>query len=229
MTKETLNQIGYIFNPNSNSIEEISYRDYLRDFGADETTSPRGVEPRIHVREGEECWELWSWGVNGNNPYKIGGYDTEEEAESEMYEHFEFYAREHNWNAPIFYYTKEDAMQQWADLSGKSYGVIERYLRIKEAADVRYAVIKKDLEEKERVFREKQNAAIEAEAGLLTPDTQFIEELKAIYANPKQYSGSEKSNALSASFVAFLNRCGHVKVQSDFWKVFRIASKKATA
>jgi hypothetical protein len=146
-----------------------------------------------------------------------------------MYEYFEWYIREKNWDAPTFYSTKEELMQQWADLSGKSCEVIERYVRIKEAAEAKAAAIKKELEVKEREFRTKQNAAIEAEASLLNPDSQLIEELKAIYANPKQYSGNEKSAALSTSFVSFLNRCGHVKVQSDFWKVFRIVSKKATA
>jgi hypothetical protein len=51
MTTETLNQTGFIFVSYSNSIEELTYRDYLRQYGADETTSPNGVAPRIHVRE----------------------------------------------------------------------------------------------------------------------------------------------------------------------------------
>ena len=76
-------------------IEEGSLYDFVME-SVDETTSPRGVEPRIHIRhrkeeiiieegylDGEiipEAWEIWSWGVQGSNPHKLEECETEEKA-----------------------------------------------------------------------------------------------------------------------------------------------------
>jgi len=164
-----LKQNGFVLNYNCD-IAEIPYREYLDDFGSDETTSPRGVEPRLHIREVEGAiyqneetkdfinedeyndleedeqgdynyygettvsYELWSWGVNGNHPHKIESYDTEEEAETALYEHFEWYISEKNWNAPTFFLTREELIENLAEAKEKSYEVIERYFRIKNAA-----------------------------------------------------------------------------------------------
>jgi hypothetical protein len=51
MTPEQLNQPGFIFLASELSIEPIIYRDYLREYGQDLTTSPHGVADRIHTRE----------------------------------------------------------------------------------------------------------------------------------------------------------------------------------
>lgn len=36
---------------NDNEIEEMTWGEYLSEYFSDETTSPRGVEPRLHIRE----------------------------------------------------------------------------------------------------------------------------------------------------------------------------------
>ena len=80
-------------------IEAISYGDLVRQY-ADETTSPRGVEPRYFVEynpnpEPEEgSWELWTWGVGGNHPRLINSYTSEEEANLELLEMFENHMHE---------------------------------------------------------------------------------------------------------------------------------------
>lgn len=42
----------------------------------DETTTPRGVAARMHVRGAE----LWTWGYAGNFPKMVEAFETEEEA-----------------------------------------------------------------------------------------------------------------------------------------------------
>jgi hypothetical protein len=39
-----------IFITNGSRIEEMTYGEYCREYGGDETTSPRGIVPRMHVR-----------------------------------------------------------------------------------------------------------------------------------------------------------------------------------
>jgi hypothetical protein len=50
----------------------------------DITTTPRGVAPRLHLRDNE----LWSWGVQGNSPYKIREFETEEQAQEALEDRF---------------------------------------------------------------------------------------------------------------------------------------------
>lgn len=57
-----LSKVGYILN-HKNEIESITYKEYLQEYGSDETTTPRGVAPRLYV-DGNT---IMSWGVRGNN------------------------------------------------------------------------------------------------------------------------------------------------------------------
>ncbi len=96
----------------SPSIESYDLRitnDNLYDFimqSAEETTSPRGVENKLHIREKEQecsCWDeekdtydvkckkcykgtelvyqVWDWGFRGQYPKLIDTFDTESEAD----------------------------------------------------------------------------------------------------------------------------------------------------
>lgn len=58
----------------------------IRDCGGyiDETTTPQGVGPRLHVRGAE----LWTWGPQGNFPHLVRSYDTEAEAQEALEESF---------------------------------------------------------------------------------------------------------------------------------------------
>lgn len=50
------------------TIREMSYGDLVREY-ADETTSPRGVGPRFHIRNERE---LWTWGRTVISPGSFG-------------------------------------------------------------------------------------------------------------------------------------------------------------
>lgn len=70
----------FIFN-SKREIEKTNLYDFVMSF-ADKTTSPRGVEPRLHIRQNEDdnTFEVWNWGVRGQNLREIGSGLTEEEA-----------------------------------------------------------------------------------------------------------------------------------------------------
>ena len=75
-----LDQVVYIIE--DGEIVESRIRDI--DGYIDETTTPKGIAPRYHVRGRE----LWTWGVGGNSPRLIREYDTEEEAQEALDETF---------------------------------------------------------------------------------------------------------------------------------------------
>lgn len=77
-----LSQVVYIIE--EGRIVESAIRD-LSGY-IDETTTPRGIAPRLHVRSAE----LWTWGHQGNNPHMIRAYDTEAEAQEALEDSFAF-------------------------------------------------------------------------------------------------------------------------------------------
>lgn len=84
--QEALNQTVFHFN-NENEIEETTLYAHIME-SEDQTTTPRGVGPRIHIRENEEdgTYEIWTWGVNGNNSKFIETFDTRKDAEQDLKE-----------------------------------------------------------------------------------------------------------------------------------------------
>lgn len=148
-------------------IEAMTYDRYLGDHGADETTSPRGVAPRIHVREvevekvigededGDDVtemvteWQLWTWGVMGNNPRYLESFETEEEAEVSVLEHFE-YNLEKNWDAPTAYDSYEEAHAVRIERGAEAEGVSEEvFLSIEKK--------RKKVEEKRKEIQEDEH------------------------------------------------------------------------
>lgn len=116
---------GYIFN-HKGEIEQIKYRDYLREFGGDETTTPRGVAPRLYV-DGNT---IFTWGVNGNNHAIYRIFDNKREATKNLYEIWEGYIENYNWDAPRFFGTKKELFEDLSELTFKDVKVIKRYFSI---------------------------------------------------------------------------------------------------
>lgn len=61
-------------------------RNELIERFAETTTSPRGVEAKIHVRDNE----LWTWGHQGSFPKLISTHETEDEALDAQWDTFEY-------------------------------------------------------------------------------------------------------------------------------------------
>ena len=145
-----------VFAFDNGKIETMTYGEWCKEYGSDETTSPRGVAPRLHIREKENevyfldgkefsskddleeyiddkytddnynplpntpdiddiepeikiTYQIWTWGVGGNHPKYTGTeFNTIEEAEEDLMEHFEFNAHKSDQSSSIFD-TEEEA------------------------------------------------------------------------------------------------------------------------
>lgn len=118
---------GYIIN-HKGEIENIKYRDYLREFGSDETTTPMGVAPRLYV-DGKN---IYTWGVRGNNHKLFKMCKNNKEAKDILYGIFE--DNVYSWgDAPRFFRTKKELFEDLSDLYDKDVKVIKRYFSIRSA------------------------------------------------------------------------------------------------
>lgn len=99
ISKEEAKRIN-IYVVDDTDIVETKLYDFVM-LSVDETTSPVGVMPRIHVRhENFSCsyglrnrvnnnegnYEVWTWGVKGNNPSFIEEFETREEADNYIFQ-----------------------------------------------------------------------------------------------------------------------------------------------
>ena len=122
-----------VFIIKAGEIEEIDYIDYLWTYCSDQTTSPNGVEPRMHLRCsdcgrhenfyrekskcdncGSEFCEVWSWGTGGNNPYCISRGISWKEGCQTIMDAMESYAAEDDQHS--FYSTREEAEERLAEM-----------------------------------------------------------------------------------------------------------------
>jgi len=225
MTQKELNTAGFIVN--ERSIESITYREYLNEYGQDLCTSPRGVCDRMHIREveGEDGieYQVWTWGVNGNNPrYEGTSFDNEEDAELYYYERSEWYVSEKNWNAPRFHSSYDDAIEDMAAGLERSEDVIRRYIALsvitaRKAAEHRAIITKENDERKAKLAIE-----VPKEAHSLVIDEEF----KAAVRWADAATGNEKSQRMASAMKGLLARNGKEKIESDFWQVARILKAK---
>lgn len=237
MTNEQLQTTGYIVVAGEKKIESITYREYINEYGKDETTTPRGIGDRLHTREVEVLsneyevdnedaepeyttqWQMWSWGAGGNHPSHCGpDFDTEEEAELYYYERSKWYVQEKNWNAPIFWNSKEEAIEDLANITGKSIEVMERYINWSEKATAKAKIAEKERQVAWELQKNKLKEAVQAEAALITVDTEFQKDIDIAMT----LNGMAKNDFCAKAMTDFLKRNNIEKINSDFWQVFRI-------
>lgn len=217
MTTQQLNETGYIVV--DNEVLLTTYRDYLDEYGTDKTTSPRGVESRLHIREKEDnegnvTYELWTWGVGGNNPRFLESFENEEDVVSGIYDARENYVNEKNWDAPIFWDTEKRAIEDLAEKLEKPIEIVTRYLSIKAIRD------RKAIEHRAAITRQREARkawlAVEVpkEAATFTIDNEFREAVK--------------SASMASAMKGLLERNGKEKIETDFWQVARILKSKVS-
>ena len=134
-------QKGYILV--EGEIQNTTYLGYLRDYGADETTTGRGVAPRLYV-DGKT---VMTWGVRGNNHRVYSYCKNKTEAKELLYSIWESNVLD-NWDAPRFFTTKKDLFVDIADGQNREVKVIKRYFKIKDAQYKAFLITKE--EEKQR-------------------------------------------------------------------------------
>lgn len=105
----------FIFNSKT-EIEKTNLYDFVMSF-ADETTSPRGVEPRLHIRQNEDdnTFEVWTWGVRGQNLREIGSGLTEEEAIDWIYSSIYCTDFQNSSESTIYFESEEEAKNYLAE------------------------------------------------------------------------------------------------------------------
>ena len=137
---ETLNfkpsKKGYILN-HKGEIEKIKYSEYLREFGSDETTTPRGVAPRLYV-DGKH---IYTWGVTGNRHHLYQSFKSKKEATRKLYEIWQSNL-EGNCEYVYFASSKKDLYIYLAESFNKDYKVIKRYFKIQEAQKLELLISK---------------------------------------------------------------------------------------
>ncbi len=228
-------------------IKEVNLYEFICG-SIDETTSPRGVAPRMHIRVNGYCdWcveseglikvggnieeekdceiELWTWGTSGNYPAFVQSFETIEEAEEEnfrlLYE-YDFLTDDQR----STWYTQdyEEAEIEASEIMEISVECFRSYNKHKALANQ----IKAERTEKARIEREKQGedlkTKIREEANKIVVDEQFKQDVKKVY--DELQVGENKSKGLSVAFNGLLSRNNIVKITTDYWQVFRIINAK---
>jgi hypothetical protein len=91
LTLKTAQKTTIFYFDFQDKIKSMKLADFIY-LSNDETTSPRGVESRLHIRENQDeegnvmTYDVWSWGIRGNNPCFVESFETEEEANEYLFE-----------------------------------------------------------------------------------------------------------------------------------------------
>mgnify|MGYP000396779305 CR=1 FL=1 len=230
MKKETLDTTGYIIV--EGEVIEMTFKSYLNEY--DNSEMKMWVAP-VDPFDGEEVsgkFEICAQKINraAERCTNLGQFDSEEEAENEIYERQFWYINEKNWNAPAFFLKIEDAENELIEFMSESMqidkDVAASIYSKQKRVDAARAI--KDAEHRAKVDKEyaerKAWLAIEVpkEAEAITIDQQFKEDIAAAML----LSSKEKSKACEHSLSSLLNRTGR-KITTDFWQVLRILKAKA--
>lgn len=136
--------------------------DNLYDFvmmSAEETTSPRGAETKLHIRHSnypapgsaahlavpaeEDTFEVWTWGASGRHPQLIESFETEEEAVDFIYERtYQYDFITDDQRSTVYFDTEKEALHELIEIiAGNfhlSFDVAESYyLHSLKAAELR--------------------------------------------------------------------------------------------
>jgi len=121
------------------TVKSVNLYDFVME-SVDETTTPRGVAPRVHIRvnnrvewwlddettntinggEDIETIELWTWGATGSHPSFTGfAFETIEEAEDYLFDRIYNYDFDRDCSRNTCYYNSEDeAFEAIAEITG---------------------------------------------------------------------------------------------------------------
>lgn len=169
-----LSQSGYILNFKG-EIESITYKDYLYEFGSDETTTGNGIAPRIYV-DGNS---LMSWGVRGNNHHFYASFKNKREATVALYEILEGNL-ENEENLPSrFFPTKKELFEYLAVFHSKDIAVIKRFFRLSDYKKEALRVSKLKYDNRPSFSKDKMLNYIEENRQTIQEKMDYLDELKA--------------------------------------------------
>jgi hypothetical protein len=112
----------------SGKIKTMNLADFISE-STDVTTSPRGVEARLHIREVQDdngnviSYDIWSWGIRGNNPCFVESFETEEEAQEYLFKASIYDFDKDDQRDTRFFDTLEEAHEEEAEQYANNFGV----------------------------------------------------------------------------------------------------------
>lgn len=167
--------------------------------------------------------------VNRPSQLLSESFDTEEEAEDEIFDRIYRYDFEKAgaWENTEFFESEDDCeaniISRIADDYSIHVPVAESvYKRMKLLSEKR-AIRQADNVAKYEADRAKREALIPVEVATITIDQQF----KSALLFASEATGKEKSDRMASAMKGLMQRNNIEKINSDFWKVFRILKAKS--
>lgn len=127
-----------IFVVENESVIETNLFDFVMQ-SAEETTSPVGVMPKLHIRHedyhcrygklnavknNERLFEVWLWWSYGNGSHFIGEFETEAEAEDFIFNRiYDYDFMSDDQRNTQFFFTREEAMQDLVEMMAGQWKV----------------------------------------------------------------------------------------------------------
>jgi len=175
--RDDQNKIVYCFDE-SREIVERTLAEHIM-LSNDETTSPRGVESRLHIRGNEgDGYEVWTWGCTGNKAEKFTfqNFETEEEADAWIYNRiYEYDFLADDQRDTSYFYEYEDAfdvyIERLADTLGVDIDVAKSWHKHRTKRD-----FLKDVLFEKRQLAEKVNTCKETLSNLTTSEVESLEQ-----------------------------------------------------
>lgn len=163
---------GYILD-SYGDIETIQYKDYLREFGGDETTTPNGIAPRLFL-DGKT---VMTWGVRGNNLRAYKHCDTKTEAKNFLFAVWEGNIEE-ECEFVYFATSKNDLYNYLAETHEKDVKVIKRFFKIQNAEKEKLRLSKIKHDNRPRFTPEMMRKYIADNKEMVQTSLKELDELK---------------------------------------------------
>lgn len=164
----------------------------------DETTTPNGVAPRIHLRhdpyDPNTSYEVWTWGTGGNHPRFLERWNTPEEARESMFQMLLIDFEKDDQRSTVYFYTAEDAeyylLQEFSaehNITEEVGASILRRMRLVEAARK---------ERRSKAFAEQQRRNEQEEKRITAIAEQYATMIETIYPETFKETAKRLSEAI---------------------------------
>lgn len=233
--KEAQETTIYIVNRN-NMIEETNLYDHVMNFESEnKLTSEYHEDEEIDEETGTITdngkWRLRYHRVNRPSHLLDEEFETEEEADDEIFDRIYRIDFERANEDTLYFYSEEEARRDIIYVMSGEFdidkdvaaNIYRKQVIVFEERKKRAAILqaKATAERNERVAY--LSKAVPEEAASIVIDDQFKQDIEAA----DLLAGMEKNNAHAASMKGLLSRNNIEKINSDFWQVFRILKAKA--
>ncbi|GEM_PF-3279467 len=198
---------------------------------AEETTSPVGVMPKLHIRhEDFQCrygrlnavnnndglYEVWNWGPSGNGSHFIDVFETKAEAEDFIFNRtYDYDFNNDDQRNTQFFFTREEAMHDIVDMMAGHWNVNHEV-----AASI---LQKKEKLEKLREAKTARQLAAQAEAA--KADKERIHRIALEYAAMTDKVPNETYKQTAARLSAMVDGRIEKAVFNEAVKIIRSRSK----